>query len=369
MDDARLEEMPEVILRRAVDERADDIHLVPDTNSIFFRVDGELHEVFKPPCDLFPRIVGRFFQLADLSLEGRSPQYGRIHFEDRGRVFNLRATTSPGEGGQKLVLTFLDYPRTFWGLSSGGFSVQAQEDLTRSATRPKGLLVIAGEHDSGRTSTLYRLIDLWAQEDRVTLSIENPRTSFPARSMRQIDLREPGAESFESALATLKDKEILALDDCLNQTNARNVFQVMRERPVMATLEAKNLRQALGRLTGSLGLGQDDLSAGLLNIFFQKKVRLLCDTCKKPMQAAPEMLSRYGLPPDAEVFTSAGCDYCNMQGYRGACVIHEGLYRPEDFQRLLGDPQWRPTPSMLDDAAARVRDGFLGLSDLSLLEP
>ena len=186
--------------------------------------------------------------------------------------------------------------------------------------------------------------------------------------MRQIDLREPNSGSFESALSTLRQPEVLALDDCLNQANAQSIFEVCRERPVMATLEAASTRQALGRLTRSLGLSRDDISSGLLTIFFQKKIRVLCSRCKKPMQATPEMLSGYRLPPRAKVFTSMGCDYCNMQGYAGGCVIHEAVHRPEDFERLLEEAQWRPTPSLRDDAVDRVSDGVMSFADLLSLE-
>ncbi len=336
--------MVNLILQRAVEARASDIHVEPfeERLKVRIRVDGVMREVEAPPVRSTAAVISRIKIMAKLNIaERRLPQDGRIKLQVQGKELDLRVSTVPTMYGESVVIRLLHKESIVFDFSALGFEGDALTRFLDVLALPHGILLITGPTGSGKSTTLYTALHKLNTPERKIITVEDP-VEYQLEGINQIQTKPQIGLNFASALRAIvrQDPDVIMIGEMRDLETARIAVQsALTGHLVLSTLHTND---AAGGVTRLLDMGLEDyLIASTVNgILGQRLVRRLCPDCREPYPVLPEMAAELGLrrwQPEGELllYKPAGCSNCDHAGYRGRLSIIEFLVMSDEIRRLV----------------------------------
>jgi len=340
---ARAEEAPvvklvDLIIRQAIDERASDIHIEPfkDRISLRYRIDGKLYEIPPPAKHLHLPIISRIKILSKMDIaEKRLPQDGTFLVKLEDRVVDLRISTVPTIYGEKIVLRILDRGVVILDLGMMGFD-NKQLELIRIATNsPYGLVFLTGPTGSGKTTTLYAILNEIKHPTKNIITIEDP-VEYKLEGVNQVQVKPDIGLTFASALRSFlrQDPDIMLVGEVRDLETAEICIRsALTGHLVLSTLHTNDAPQAISRLI-DIGIEPYLLAPSILLIVAQRLIRKLCPDCKEAYEPTAEQLKTVKMKTDL-LYKPKGCPRCGQIGYKGRVCVAEVMVANEEIRSLV----------------------------------
>ncbi|WP_340643897.1 GspE/PulE family protein [Phenylobacterium sp.] len=344
---------------------ASDIHFEPTRHDlrIRLRVDGRLMDHQVVSADLAAPAVSRVKVIANLNLgERRLPQDGRTTFVVQGKQVDVRVATSPTVFGESAVLRILDRSAVPLDLDALGLNGEVAAILRRAAKAAHGLFLVTGPTGSGKTTTLYALLQTFVGTGKKVLSVEDP-VEYHFDHVSQTQVAPQLGLTFAAALRSFlrQDPDIILVGEIRDaETAAVAVQAAMTGHFVLASIHANGALAVLPRLR-DMGVEPYQLAAGFRGAVAQRLVRRLCPHCVEtgaPTESEHQFLQSFSLPAPASLAHAKGCTRCKGTGFKGRVPISEAFQAQETLLRAVADRQ------SAADIEAIARRG--GLRDMAL---
>lgn len=340
---ARAEEAPvvklvDLIIRQAIDESASDIHIEPYKERIClrYRIDGKLYEIPPPAKHLHLPIISRIKILSKLDIaEKRLPQDGAFLVKIGDRQIDLRVSTIPTIYGEKVVMRILDKSSVVLDLVRLGFNARQIEQIRRTIKLPYGLVFLTGPTGSGKTTTLYAILNEIKNPTRNIITIEDP-VEYKLEGINQVQIKPEIGLTFASALRSFlrQDPDVMLVGEVRDLETAQIcVRSALTGHLVLSTLHTNDAPSAITRLM-DIGIENYILAPSLLLVVAQRLVRKLCPECKQAYEPASEQVKSIPLKADL-IYKPKGCPKCNNTGYRGRVCTAEVMVMNQQIQELI----------------------------------
>jgi len=353
----------DALLTEAVQQNASDIHFEPENSflRIRYRVDGVLRQVRSLHKSFWPAMVVRMKVMSGMNIaETRAPQDGRISLRLSGRPIDFRVASHPTSYGENLVLRILDRQKGIVPVNQIGLDDAALSTLLSIISKPEGIVLVTGPTGSGKTTTLYSVLNHVNTESVNIMTLEDP-VEYPIPLIRQSSVNEAAKLDFASGIRSLmrQDPDIILVGEIRDHPTAEMAFRAaMTGHQVYSTLHTNSAVGAIPRLL-DIGILPDILAGNIIGIVAQRLIRILCKHCKYPYQ--PDTVERklLGLVHNEEVtlYRAAGCEHCRHQGYTGRQAIMEILKMDSDIDDLVAR-----RASIRDIKHAALEGGFRPLA-------
>ena len=350
------------IFFQAVKRNASDIHIEPFEKEIRvrYRIDGIMYNVMNPPKRIQGALISRIKIMAHLDIaEKRIPQDGRIAIKVGDKPFDIRVSVLPVAFGERIVMRLLDKSRTFTGLKDIGFSDRDYKVIEANIHRPNGIIYITGPTGSGKTSTLYSILNELNRPEVNIVTVEDP-VEYQMAGVGQVGVREKVGLTFAAALRSIlrQDPDIVMIGETRDQETAQIAVQAaLTGHLVLSTLHTNSAPASITRLI-DMGVEPFLIASSVVMVVAQRLVRKLCPHCKKIYQPDVELLTRIGLSSQEaqkiQFYEPIGCDECNKTGYRGRVAIFEIMEMTPAIAKLTME---RSETGVLKDQA--VKDGMM----------
>src|SRR5690606_14568000 len=332
-----------LVIQRAVELRASDIHIEPFENrlKVRYRIDGVLEEGESPPNNLTAAVISRIKIMAKLNIaERRLPQDGRIMLRVQGKELDLRVSTVPTAHGESVVMRLLDRETVVFDFERLGFTGDVLPAFQRVLEQPHGILLVTGPTGSGKTTTLYTALSKLNTPDVKIITVEDP-VEYQIEGINQIQVRPQIGLDFANALRSIvrQDPDIIMIGEMRDRETARIAIQsALTGHLVLSTLHTNN---AAGGITRMLDMGVEDylLTSTVNGILAQRLVRRLEPTHAERYPASPEEIEKFGLrrfQPEGEIFLyRPRGSAIAPTGYLGRTTILEFLVMDDDLRRAV----------------------------------
>ena len=369
-----------LLIARAVEARASDIHIEPyqDELKVRYRIDGVLHDAESTPKRLQAAIVSRVKIMAKLNIaERRLPQDGRIRIRLGEQEIDLRVSTIPVLHGESVVMRILRREGITIDLDLLGFPADVLREFNQLITRPNGIILVTGPTGSGKTTTLYGALDKINSPDKKIITVEDP-IEYQLKGINQIQVKPQIGLNFASTLRHIvrQDPDIIMIGEVRDLETAEIAIQsALTGHLVFSTLHTNDAPSAITRLL-EMGVENFLLSSTIRGVLAQRLVRVICPACKTEDPAAldSEEFSLLGLQPGTRLFMGRGCEQCAYTGYYGRSGIFELMTVDNDIRRLIlksADANQlrdsaisRGMRTLLKDGAEKVKQGVTTLSEI-----
>ncbi len=356
-----------LLITRAAEAGASDIHFEPFEERLIVRnrVDGVLHEVESPPKRLQAAIVSRVKLMARMNIaERRLPQDGRIRVRVGERGIDIRVSTVPTVFGESLVLRLLDRSRVLLDLETLGFAGADFGRFERLIARPYGMILVTGPTGSGKTTTLYAVLDRLNSPEKKIVTIEDP-VEYQLKGINQIQVHPKIGLTFASGLRSIvrQDPDVILVGEIRDRETAEIAVQsALTGHLVFSTVHTNDAAGAVTRLE-DMGVECFLIASAVVGIMAQRLVRRVCPDCAAPAPPDPALLRSLGAATDdlSGYRAGAGCAACGRTGYRGRLGIFELLPITDDIRGLVLS---RASAGAIREAAVRAgmrtmrRDGL-----------
>jgi general secretion pathway protein E/type IV pilus assembly protein PilB len=330
------------LVRRAVAMEASDIHIEPkrDALRVRYRIDGVMVAQGQLPLEIAPPLTTRVKVLARMDMtERRTPQDGQFSLEfGTTNLVHLRASTFPGIHGETLVLRVL-LGHQVLPIAKLGMSEGDQETIMRLVSRPSGLIIVCGPTGSGKTSTLYSMIQVMNTAERSVVTLEDPiEVEFPDITQGQTNVRQ--GFTFAAGLRAIlrQDPDVILVGEMRDPETAQIALQAsLTGHLVLTTLHTSDTVETVMRLV-DLGVEPWIVANSLLAVIAQRLVRVLCDHCAKSYPLPNEITGgddQVILEKGAQLRRAVGCPRCHHTGYRGRAGLFELLELDDDLRDLV----------------------------------
>lgn len=331
--------LTDLLILQAVKDRASDIHVEPfeDQISIRFRIDGVLYEVPPPDKSMMLPLISRLKIISKMDIsEKRLPQDGSFNATVEGRDIDFRVSTIPTVHGEKMVLRILDKRATSMSLETLGLDKEELIKFRRFINKPYGLILVTGPTGSGKTTTLYSIVNELKGAEKNITTIEDP-VEYMIAGINQVNVKATIGLTFAAGLRAFlrQDPDIMLVGETRDLETAQIcVRAALTGHMVFSTIHTNDAPSTINRLI-DIGVEPFFVGSSLLMIVAQRLVRRLCDKCKEPYK--PNMTQ---LPPDFgitadKIFRPKGCDRCGKTGYSGRLPIFEILYMNDAIQEMI----------------------------------
>ena len=332
-----------LIMQRAVESRASDIHIEPFENhlKVRYRIDGVLQEVESPPPSSSAAVISRIKIMAKLNIaERRLPQDGRIMHRVQGKELDLRVSTIPTAHGESVVMRILDRESIVLDFSELGFDAQLQSQFVRQLEMPHGIILVTGPTGSGKTTTLYTALQKLNTSERKIITVEDP-VEYQLEGINQIQAKASIGLDFASALRAIvrQDPDVIMIGEMRDLETAKIAIQsALTGHLVLSTIHTND---AAGAITRMLDMGVEDylLTSTVNAILAQRLVRTLNRETAEAYEVLPEMAAELGLIELAgdgpHTFYHAVGSPATPTGYQGRTTILELLEMTDAVRRLV----------------------------------
>jgi general secretion pathway protein E len=334
-----------LIVQRAVESRASDIHVEPfeERLKVRYRVDGVLSEAESPPSRSTAAIISRIKIMAKLNIaERRLPQDGRITVRVQGKELDLRVSTVPTLFGESVVIRLLDKESVTFDFEALGFDGVPLERMKSVLDLPHGIVLVTGPTGSGKSTTLYTALHRLNTPARKIITVEDP-VEYQLEGINQIQVKAQIKLTFANALRAIvrQDPDVIMVGEMRDLETARIAVQsALTGHLVLSTLHTNT---AAGSVTRLLDMGVEDylITSTVNGILAQRLVRRLCPHCREPYPAMLELvkeldLGRFVAPGEAVVLHRAvGCEQCGGSGYYGRLSLTEVLIMSDPIRQLV----------------------------------
>lgn len=332
--DAPIVRLVDSIISGAIEARASDIHIEPQEPDmrVRYRVDGILIEALDVPASAQREVVSHIKILADMDIsERRIPQDGHIAIEHNDKNYDLRVSSLPGSSGEKIVIRVLDSSS---GLQSLKEITNCEEDLEIFKTligNPYGMVLLTGPTGSGKTTTLYSMIQHLNSPSKNIVTVEDP-VEYRLDGITQVQVKPEIGMSFASSLRSIlrQDPDVILVGEIRDLETAEiAISAALTGHLVLSTLHTNDAAGAISRLI-NLGVSSFQLGSALLGIVAQRLVRHICPKCKETYKASKEELELlFGEDKNAgknvKLSRGTGCEVCRDTGYFGRLGVYETL--------------------------------------------
>jgi type II secretory ATPase GspE/PulE/Tfp pilus assembly ATPase PilB-like protein len=331
----------DALLTEAVQLGASDIHFEPESSflRIRYRVDGVLRQVRSLHKSFWPSMVVRLKVMSGMNIaETRAPQDGRISLRLSGRPIDFRVASHPTSYGENLVLRILDRQKGIVAINQIGLDDAALSTLKAIIAKPEGIVLVTGPTGSGKTTTLYSILNHVNTESVNIMTLEDP-VEYPIPLIRQSSVNEAAKLDFVSGIRSLmrQDPDIILVGEIRDHPTAEMAFRAaMTGHQVYSTLHTNSAIGAIPRLL-DIGILPDIMAGNIIGIIAQRLVRILCRHCKYPYHPDHTECKMLGVRYDENItiYRAAGCDVCQHQGYSGRQAIMEILRMDGDMDDLI----------------------------------
>ncbi len=368
------------LVTEAVKMGASDLHFEPEENFIRlrYRIDGEMVSVHTLHREYWNGICQRLKIMSGMNIADKlTPQDGRFGLDIGGREADFRVSALPTVHGENIVLRVLDKSSGIVPLEKLGFSDHNLRLIQKSQARPEGIIIVTGPTGSGKTTSLYSMINAINTVDVNIMTLEDP-VEYALPMIRQANVKEGMGFSFGEGVKALlrQDPDIIFVGEVRDEVTAQQALKAaMTGHQVFTTLHTNDCFGAIPRLV-DLGLKPGMLAGAIIASFAQRLVRRLCPQCKQAKPATAEECRLLGIdaknPP--MLHHAVGCPACNNSGFKGRIACAEILYLDEDLNDLIAEGAHRSKikamarekgfRSMLDDGIEKVLQGTTSLDAL-----
>ncbi|NQV14287.1 type II/IV secretion system protein, partial [bacterium] len=320
-----------------------DIHIEPQENNlrIRLRIDGMLREF--PPANrrLQSGVIARIKILADLDIaERRIPQDGRVKFKVMGRSIDVRCSTIPGIYGEKIVMRILDQGSTSLNIDDLGFEAEKLEQLKEKAKAATGMILVTGPTGSGKTTTLYSILNFVNSPQLNIITVEDP-VEYRLAGINQVQARPNVGLTFASALRSIlrQDPDIVMVGEIRDLETAEiSVKASLTGHLVLSTLHTNNSVATIIRLL-NMGIDKYLIVSSISVIVAQRLVRRVCSNCREPLEPTDDQklfMNRHGIDLTKDTyFKGKGCKQCSGSGYWGRFGIHEIMFMDGTIKEMI----------------------------------
>jgi type IV pilus assembly protein PilB len=373
-----------LILAGGISASASDIHIQPEEKNlrVRYRIDGVLQDAPGHSWTYGRAITARLKVMAKMDIaERRRPQDGRISFNSEGKRYDLRVSCLPGIYGEKIVMRIAEQSGCHVGLHKLGFSEDQLKRFEELIVRPYGMILVTGPTGSGKTTTLYSVLDRLNIPEKNIITCEDPvERRLPGITQVEVGSSGRAVVTFASALRTIlrQDPNIIMVGEIRDHDTALIATEAsLTGHVVLSTLHTNDAPGAPPRLL-DMGVEPFLVASSLVGVVAQRLVRVLCPKCKEAYDLPAEALQRLNIPlgevtGKITAYKPRGCPACNKQGYKGRLGVFELLVVTEEIRRLILDhapaieiarvAKNQGMVTMLQDAVSKVLQGITSMQE------
>ncbi|MDD5489559.1 MAG: GspE/PulE family protein [Candidatus Moranbacteria bacterium] len=354
--EAPVAKIVEVILRNAIEGSASDIHIEPleDLVRVRYRQDGVLHNSLMLPKKIGPAIVSRVKILSNLKIdERRKPQDGRFRIIEKGKQIDFRVSSLPVSMGEKVVMRVLDKEQGLISLEDLGIQGRNFDIIKKSVFEPFGMILVTGPTGSGKSTTLYSILQILNKEGVNIITLEDP-VEYAIEGINQSQVKPEIGYTFATGLRSIlrQDPDVIMVGEIRDDETAElAVHAALTGHVVLSTLHTNDSTGAIPRLI-DMGVEPFLVASSLRVIVAQRLVRKICKYCKEEMKMSdsakasiekalasiPDVHKKdLDLPDEIKMFKGKGCPQCGGSGMKGRIGVFEVLYMDEQIANLLGE--------------------------------
>ena len=339
--DTRVIQLVDYIILKAVKEKASDIHIEPaeSVTRVRYRIDGVMTLGFILPAQLHSAIVTRIKIISNMNIsETRLPQDGRTTFKVGEKVIDLRVSTLPTIYGEAVVLRLLGLNEALPKLEELGFTQHNYETLLKAISKPYGIILVTGPTGSGKTTTLYGVLNRVFTVQKAIVTVEDP-VEYKWELIRQVQVNPRGGLTFARALRSIlrQDPDIILVGEIRDSETAEIAAQAAQTgHLVLTTLHTNDAVSSITRLK-ELDISPFVIGETLIAVSAQRLVRKICPYCKTSYKASEEEKKYLRIKEDEEItlYKGKGCERCKFRGYIGRTVIAEILLIDSEIRELI----------------------------------
>lgn len=344
-DDAPIVRFVDLMISKAVQDRASDIHVEPGATGlrVRYRIDGVLHEAMRPPKALHAGILSRIKVMASIDIaEKRVPQDGRVSMQIAGRSVDIRVATVPTVYGESAVLRILRRDDGLARIADLGMDPGQLARFEASFHRSWGIVLVTGPTGSGKTTTLYSALRELNDPSRNIMTIEDP-VEYRLEGIKQMQVNNRAGLTFAKALKSMlrADPDIVLVGEIRDRETATIAVEAsLTGHLVLASVHTNDASSTPTRLI-EMGVEPYLIVAGLRGVLAQRLARRLCSNCSEERPLDAVSAARAGVPEHLlvdGVFHSrraVGCSSCSGTGYRGRFAVNEYLPVTEEIGQMI----------------------------------
>ncbi len=367
-DEAPIIRIAKVLIQRAIQERASDIHVEPEAKGvrIRYRVDGVLHEIMTLPKYVHAPLLSRLKIMANMNIaERRVPQDGRIHIRHQGEDFDLRVSTIPTTLGEKCVMRILDKRGIMLGLGALGIDEDMMAEVGLLVQQPNGMILSTGPTGSGKTTTQYSVLNRINSIEINIITIEDP-VEYQLDGISQVHVNRKAGLTFAIALKYFlrQDPDVILVGEIRDlETSEIAIQAALTGHLVLSTLHTNDAPSTVTRMI-DMGVEPFLIASSVIGSLSQRLARKLCEECKEPYRPPRDQLLGLGFDPDAPenadvtFYKGQGCGNCRETGYRGRIGIFELLTMNGEIRELIVK---RASADQIKEAA--IANGMITLGE------
>ncbi len=372
----------------AVKTGASDMHFQPEENKalIRFRIDGVLQTVLSLDIDVYQYLANQLKYKAGMKLNVNNvPQDGRYFFTINDRKVDVRVSAIPTEFGESFVCRLLDSKKKQLAFEDLGLQGRNLELLKKALTLPNGMVLVTGPTGSGKTTTLYALLNAFNQPENKIITLEDP-IEYHLKGITQSQINEKRGYTFSGGLRAIlrQDPDIVMIGEIRDADTADTAAQAaLTGHILLSTLHTNSAVETIPRLR-NIGLKPFMIAPALGIVLAQRLVRRLCPYCAEQKPVTPSekavlepIATRTQVPMPVTLPHGAGCDHCNKTGYLGQVAMMEGFEMTDSVRALvlqeastedlLKQLKAEGMLTMAEDGALKVLSGLTTLSEVERL--
>jgi len=382
--DAPIIKLVNGILIKAINDGISDIHIEPFDKAlqVRYRLDGALYKSMNLPLSIKNALTSRLKILSGLDIaERRVPQDGRIKMRlGKKKTVDLRVSSLPTLFGESVVMRILDQSSLNVDLTKMGFEIKTLKTLNKCISRPYGLLLVTGPTGSGKTTTLYSVLNKLNTEDTKILTAEDP-VEFNFRGINQVNVKDEVGMTFAAALRSFlrQDPDIIMVGEIRDLETAEIAIKAaMTGHLVFSTLHTNDCPSTIGRLV-DIGIPSYMLSSSVTMVLSQRLARRLCQKCKVlDNKTDPDELEIMGFSkeeiPNLKIYGPKGCPACKGSGYKGRVGLYELMEVTDEVAKAINadvpEDQLRRTAmqegmvTLRDAGLTKIREGITSVEEI-----
>lgn len=382
-DSAPAIKLANALIARAVKIGASDIHIEPAEKlvRVRLRVDGLLQEIMQVPKDIHRALCSRLKVIAGLDIaERRIPQDGRITMYMQEGSFDLRVATYPSAYGEKIIIRVLNKNAISMKLSDLGFPKEALETLIEIAEMPQGLILVNGPTGSGKTTTLYSILNHLNEVHRHIITIEDP-VEYRLDGIIQGNVNTAAGLTFARGLRAMlrADPDVILVGESRDPETAGTAIEAaLTGHLVLTSIHSNDAAGAIIRLV-EMGIEPFLVGSSVTCSVAQRLVRKICPKCKDSYKPEKNILDKLGLPHDHDYVKGHGCEFCSDSGYKGRLGIYEVMKITPSIRKLIYSnapgsevaeaSRAEGMKGLRDDAVAKVLSGLTSVDEVLRVSP
>lgn len=368
----------DIMLTESLRKRASDIHIEPEREflRVRYRIDGALHDILQVPKSNQNAILARLKIISNLDItESRIPQDGRFKVRFENREVDFRVSALPTTFGQKFVLRLLDKSNLSVGLDKLGFSEQPARVFKAAIAKPFGMILVTGPTGSGKSTTLYSVLNQMNTPDRNIVTIEDP-VEYQVEGITQLQIKSEIGLDFASGLrAILRQSPDVILIGEIRDAETANIAvkAALTGQIVLSTLHTNDAITSITRLI-DMDIEPFLVASSIVMLCAQRLCRKICLKCRQPQIVPKEFLEKIGFTEKEVFYKGTGCKYCNNTGYYGRIAILETILMDDTMREMIMKKQSideikkyaieeRGMKTLRDDAFLKVKEGVTTLDE------